>query len=155
MFSASRVTMAGCLFVSLVGHLVITNHSCNGWISNSPPALLGATHQRASRSALFSSNENVESFSLAGVENHEEEGEKMASSIIRWLDSEVRTFFNPEKKKKNTYTHDKHENWNIQLLLFFICLLAPCLPKLFFSPRVCLCLDSFVNTRSGCHKMFM
>ena len=100
MFSASRVTMAGCLFVSLVGHLVITNHSCNGWISNSPPALLGATHQRASRSALFSSNENVESFSLAGVENHEEEGEKMASSIIRWLDSEVRTFFNPEKKKK-------------------------------------------------------
>ena len=32
---------------------------------------------------------NIESMSVESLDNHEEEGTKMAESIVRWLDAEV------------------------------------------------------------------
>lgn len=58
----------------------------HGW-ANIPLKVASA---RATSIVLFStSSEGVESFSLKDFQNHEDEGEKMAKSIIAWLDSEV------------------------------------------------------------------
>jgi len=70
---------------------------CQAWTTTNPN-YNGARFTRYQYSSssrpttlLFSSDSNtgVDSFSLAGVDNHHEEGQKMAESIARWLDSEV------------------------------------------------------------------
>lgn len=87
--STSKTAMTGYLSLMLVAlFALIDQHLCHAWISSASPAPFGATHRPSSRTALFSSS-NVESFSLASIDNHEEEGQKLAESIARWLDAEV------------------------------------------------------------------
>jgi hypothetical protein len=45
---------------------------------------------RRTTSILHASEEGVEAMSVENLVNHEEEGSKMAKSIVKWLDKEVR-----------------------------------------------------------------
>ena len=68
---------------------LVDQHPCHAWISSASPPPFGAAQRPSSRTVLFSSS-NVESISLASIDNHDEEGQKLAESIARWLDAEVR-----------------------------------------------------------------
>ena len=71
--------------------LVLLAFTSDAWITPSPSYTVNGRKS----SFLFQSSEtegtnNVQVISLASLQDHEADGQRMAESIARWLDSEVR-----------------------------------------------------------------
>jgi hypothetical protein len=96
--ASQRWNITTSCLVSFAFLLAIFADQSYGWMQRPPSAFVlrisSSTCAPVKSRLVLQSTGSVDSVSLKELDNHEEDGQKMAKSIAAWLDAEVGEFIN-------------------------------------------------------------